>query len=161
MASVKWLTRILVTDRPFRGFFHTFMYSIWQRRGGIPDLVPVTEMQVKAQIARPSSHEVVPANSRYRVFGAAWAGEADVSRVDVSNDGGKTWAQARLLEKSVPFCWRFWEYDWTTPKQPGTVTLMARATDSRKRTQPLERDEDRRDAMISHVQPIRVEVRAT
>jgi hypothetical protein len=36
---------------------------------------------------------------------------------------------------------------------------MARATDRRGRVQPMERDDDRRDAMISHVLPIAVEVR--
>jgi hypothetical protein len=36
---------------------------------------------------------------------------------------------------------------------------MARATDDRGRTQPLERDDDRRDAVISHVLPITVHVR--
>ena len=34
MASVKWLKRIIVTDRPYRGFFQTFMYTVWERAGG-------------------------------------------------------------------------------------------------------------------------------
>lgn len=158
MASVKWLRRILVTDRPFHGFFQTFMYTIWERRGGLPTLVPVTDMQVKAQVARPMLHEVVPAGSRYRIFGAAWAGEADVTRVEVSTDGGKHWSEARLLDQPVRYAWRFWEYDWSVPRQKGPITLLARATDSRQRVQPLQRDEDRRDAMINQVQPIQVEV---
>lgn len=160
MASVKWLKRILVTEQPFHGYFQTFMYSIWERRGDTPDLVPVTEMEVKAQIARPALYEVVPAGSKYRVFGAAWTGEADVTKVEFSFDGGKRWAEARLLDKQVRHSWRFWDYQWTVPREAGTYTLMARATDSRKRVQPLERDEDRRDAMISHVQRIEVLVQA-
>jgi DMSO/TMAO reductase YedYZ molybdopterin-dependent catalytic subunit len=157
MASVKWLTRLLVSDRPFHGYFQTFQYTIWQRLpGGLPDLVPVTELEVKAQIARPALREVVPARSKYRMFGAAWTGEADVTRVEVSTDGGKTWAEAKLLDKPVRYAWRFWEYEWATPSRPGPVIVMARATDSRGRVQPMERDEDRRDAMISHVQPIEV-----
>lgn len=159
MASVKWLKRIVVTDRPFHGFFQTFAYTIWERRGGLPDLVPVTEMQVKAQVARPALNEVVPAGSKYRVFGAAWAGEADVTKVEVSADGGQRWSEARLLDKPVRHAWRFWEYEWSVPKQAGRYTVLARATDSRKRVQPMGRDEDLRDAMISHVQPIQVEVR--
>ncbi len=159
MASVKWLARIIVTDRPFHGYFQTFMYTVWQRRGGLPDLVPVSDIQVKAQIARPTLHEIVPAGARYRVFGAAWAGEADVTKVEVSTNGGKRWAEARLLDEPIRYAWRFWEYQWDTPKEAGKYTLMARATDSQKRVQPLERDDDRRDAVISHVQPIQVEVR--
>ena len=49
--------------------------------------------------------------------------------------------------------------DWAVPKQPGRHILMARATDSQKRVQPLQRDDDRRDSMISHVQRIEVEGR--
>jgi DMSO/TMAO reductase YedYZ molybdopterin-dependent catalytic subunit len=159
MASVKWLRRLVVTDSPFHGFFQSFTYTVWKRRGGLPDLVPVSEIQVKSQVARPALNEVVPARSQYRVFGAAWAGEADVVKVEVSTDGGKHWSGARLLDKPVRYAWRFWEYVWTTPKQPGSYTVMARATDSHRRVQPMERDDDRRDAVISHVQPIRVEVR--
>ncbi|HVS38097.1 MAG TPA: sulfite oxidase [Gemmataceae bacterium] len=159
MASVKWLKRILVVDRPFSGFFQTFMYTMWERRDGLPTLAPVRDLQVKAEIARPALDEVVPAKSKQRVFGAAWAGEADVTRVDVSTDGGKSWDEARLLDKAVPFAWRLWEHEWQTPEKAGRRVLMARATDSRGRVQPMERDDDRRDGMISHVLPVEVEVR--
>jgi hypothetical protein len=64
-----------------------------------------------------------------------------------------------LLDRSVRYAWRFWEYEWAAPKQPGRYTLMARATDNQKRVQPLERNDDYRDAVIHHVQRIQVEVR--
>jgi DMSO/TMAO reductase YedYZ molybdopterin-dependent catalytic subunit len=159
MASVKWLRRILVIDQPFRGYFQTFAYTIWQRRAGLADLAQIGEMQVKAQIARPTLAEVVPAGAKYRVFGAAWTGEAEVTAVDVSTDGGTRWSPARLLDKAVRHSWRLWEYEWAVPQQPGRHILMARATDSQKRVQPIQRDDDRRDSMISHVQRIEVEVR--
>jgi DMSO/TMAO reductase YedYZ molybdopterin-dependent catalytic subunit len=159
MASVKWLQRVIVTERPFDGFFQTFMYAIWERRHGLPTLVPVSDIAVKAEIARPSFGEVVPADSTYRVIGAAWAGESEVVKVEFSADGGKSWHLTRLLDEPVRFAWRFWEFDWRTPARPSRVPLMARATDDRGRTQPLERDDDRRDAVISHVLPITVHVR--
>ena len=31
MASVKWLQRIIVTDRPFTGYYQTIDYAYWQR----------------------------------------------------------------------------------------------------------------------------------
>jgi len=64
-----------------------------------------------------------------------------------------------LLDKAVRHSWRLWEYEWAVPQQPGRHILMARATDSQKRVQPIQRDDDRRDSMISHVQRIEVEVR--
>ncbi|HEY7308221.1 MAG TPA: sulfite oxidase [Gemmataceae bacterium] len=159
MASVKWLKRLLVSDRPFQGFFQTFMYTMWDRSRGVPDLVQVRDIQVKSEIARPALHEVVPAKSTYRVFGAAWAGESEVVKVEISTDGGKSWSAAKLLDKSAPFTWRFWEHNWRTPTESSSRLLLARATDARGRVQPMERDDDRRDAVISHVLPIEVEVR--
>jgi DMSO/TMAO reductase YedYZ molybdopterin-dependent catalytic subunit len=160
MASVKWLRRVIVTDRPFQGYFQTFMYSIWQRRhDDLPDLVPVTQIGVKSQIARPMLHELVAAGSTYRVFGAAWSGESEIKQVQVSVDGGQLWSRAQLDERSVPFAWRFFEYRWEVPQQSGNYTLMARATNARGEVQPMQRDEDRRDAVISHVQSIEVYVR--
>jgi DMSO/TMAO reductase YedYZ molybdopterin-dependent catalytic subunit len=159
MASVKWLTRIVVTDHPFEGFWQTLDYTIFQRNRGLPVITPLAEMQVKAQIARPRAQETVPANTAYRVHGAAWTGDADVARVEVSTDGGRSWTPARLLGEPVRHAWRLWEYEWRTPGQPGRVRLAARATDTRGRTQPLERNPDRRNYMISHVLPVEVEVR--
>ncbi|MDQ3624078.1 MAG: sulfite oxidase [Verrucomicrobiota bacterium] len=159
MVSVKWLTRIVVTDQAFQGYFKTADYTVWERRHGLPmQLLPVTENEVKAQIARPISREVVPADADYRIYGAAWAGEADVTRVDISVDGGADWHAARLLGEAQRYTWRFWEYRWRTPAQSGRQTLMARATDSRGRAQPLQRDAHRGSYVISHVMPIEVEV---
>jgi DMSO/TMAO reductase YedYZ molybdopterin-dependent catalytic subunit len=160
MASVKWLQRIIVADAPFRGYFQTFMYTIWERTKGEPTLVPVTDIQVKSQIARPTSQERIQAGTKYRIFGAAWAGEPGIRKVEVSTDEGKTWAEATLLGKDVPYSWRFWEHIWPTPDRPGRHVLMARATDARGRVQPLKRDDDRRDAVISHVLPVEVEIGA-
>lgn len=159
MASVKWLRRIVVTDRPFQGFFQTMMYSYFERREGMPVLVPTTEIQVKAEIARPARQEVVRAGTTCRVHGAAWAGESVVTKVEVSTDGGKVWAEAVLLGKPVPHAWRLWEYPWQVRGRPGPVTLMARATDARGRAQPERRDPDRRNGLANHLVPVEVEVR--
>ena len=114
---------------------------------------------MKAEIARPALHEIISTDTIYRIYGAAWTGESEVSRVEVSTDGGTHFEQAQLLGGSVPYAWRFWEYYWRTPGQPGAHTLMARATDVRGNVQPMQRDAHRGSYMISHVQPIEVEVR--
>ncbi len=158
MASIKWLGRILVVDRPFAGYFQTLDYSYFERRDGLPSLVSTGENEVKSQIARPARDEAIPRNSDYRVHGAAWAGESEVSRVEVSTDGGKDWAVAKLVGEPIPHAWRLWEWTWKTPKQVGPLIVMARATDRRGRVQPMKRDPDRRNGMISHVLPVRVEI---
>src|SRR5205814_8749199 len=53
MASVKWLRRIVVSDRPFQGIFQTMLYSYFELRDGLPTLMPTGEIQVKSAIARP------------------------------------------------------------------------------------------------------------
>ncbi|MGI4835203.1 MAG: sulfite oxidase [Janthinobacterium lividum] len=156
MASVKWLSKITASATPYAGYWQTLEYAYWQRTQGLPTLVPVTEMQVKAEIARPALHEVVPAGQPYRVFGAAWTGESDVTRVEVSTDGGHTWQPAQLLEAAVPFAWRLWEFSWTPPTAPGRPTLMARAADRAGHTQPTEHDPDRRNYMVNKIAAVEV-----
>ena len=167
MASVKWLQRIIVIDRPFAGYYQTIDYAYWKRtdyghweRGEeIGELTPLTEMQVKAEIARPEEGETVRANTTVCVRGAAWACDAEITKVELSTDGGTTWNAANLLGESKSNAWRLWEFDWQTPAQPGKQTLIARATDSLGRTQPAHRDPDRGTYMINHLLPIEVEVK--
>src|SRR5262245_5950957 len=139
MASVKWLTRVIVADRPFEGFWQTHDYSYFQvGEGGHPVAVPITRMEVKSAIARPGGNEVVPAGKAYRIFGAAWSGESAISKVEVSTDGGKTWNAAKLLDGAKIITWCLWEYNWQVPAEKGPTKLMARATDTNGRTQPME-----------------------
>jgi DMSO/TMAO reductase YedYZ molybdopterin-dependent catalytic subunit len=158
MASVKWLTRIIVTETPFRGFWQTLDYTYWTRRDRLPTLVPINKMEVKSAIARPVAGEIIALGKPYRIFGAAWAGESAIAKVEVSTDGGKSWQEAKLLEKPAPLVWSLWEHSWTTEK-PGSVRLLARATDADGKSQPLTRDADRRNYMISHVVPVEVVVK--
>jgi DMSO/TMAO reductase YedYZ molybdopterin-dependent catalytic subunit len=159
MASVKWLQRVIVTDQSFGGYYQTLDYAYWRRLGDIGELVPVTEMQIKAEIAKPAQGETVSANSAVRISGAAWTSDGEITKVDVSTDGGTTWSDANLLGSSKPNAWRLWEFDWLTPSKAGNVSLIARATDSHGRTQPVQRDCDRGTYMINHLLPITVQVR--
>jgi DMSO/TMAO reductase YedYZ molybdopterin-dependent catalytic subunit len=159
MASVKWLQRIIVTDRPFTGYYQTLDYAYWEKRADIAELKPLTEVQVKAEIARPAEDDIVPAKSSVCVRGGAWACDAEITKVELSTDGGATWCDTKLLGDSKFNAWRFWEFDWQTPSQPGKQTLITRATDSLGRTQPVMRDPDRGTYMINHLLPIEVEVK--
>jgi DMSO/TMAO reductase YedYZ molybdopterin-dependent catalytic subunit len=166
MASVKWLQRIIVIDRPFTGYYQTIDYAYWKRtdyghwqRGEqIGELTPLREMQVKAEIARPTEGETVRASTAVRVSGAAWACDAEVTKVELSTDSGATWNDANLVGESKSNAWRLWDFNWQTPSQPGKRILIARATDSVGRTQPVLRDPDRGTYMINHLLPIEVEV---
>lgn len=88
MASVKWLTRIIASAHPFNGYYQTIDYAYWERGPSAPTLVPITQMQVKAQIACPGVADAVRAGQTYRVRGAAWTSEAEITKVEVSTNGG-------------------------------------------------------------------------
>jgi DMSO/TMAO reductase YedYZ molybdopterin-dependent catalytic subunit len=158
MASIKWLQRIIATDQSFNGYYQSIDYAFWRRGDGGPALIPLTEMQVKAEIAHPENNELIRANENYLVKGAAWTADAEVAKVEVTFDGGKSWDEAALRGDSIENAWRLWEFEWQTPA-PGNYILMARAADSRGRIQPLERDANGGTYMINHCLPIEVEVR--
>src|SRR5438445_271885 len=83
-----------------------------------------------------------PANSSVRVHGDAWTSDGKITKVELSTDGGSSWKEANLLGEPKPNAWRLWEFHWQTPVAPGNQTLIARATDSLGRTQPVLRDRD-------------------
>jgi DMSO/TMAO reductase YedYZ molybdopterin-dependent catalytic subunit len=144
MDSVKWLVQIEALTRPDTSYFMTQAY-IARRLETIGSAQrPVTRMQVKSQIARPLNGELI-ALGPYAVRGAAWAGENDVAKVEVSTDGGGTWAAASLGTEARPYSWKLWEYHWH-PRTPGLHTLLARASDNHGRTQPNSPDSLRLDA---------------
>ena len=158
MSSVKWLTRIQIVTGPYQGYWQTTDYAYWDRSGGTPVRRALMEMKVKSLIARPALREVVKGGSVYRVFGAAWTGDANVTKVEVSADDGKSWLGARLIDKELRFAWRRWEFDWQAPERKGKVTLLSRATDSSGNTQPSQHNRDTGGYVIHHTLPIEVEI---
>jgi DMSO/TMAO reductase YedYZ molybdopterin-dependent catalytic subunit len=156
MASVKWLTRIVVTDTPYLGYWQTASYSYYTRRdGGLPQLNPVTAILPKAILAAPTGP--VAAGKKVRLFGAAWAGENKVGKVEVSVNGGKSWLPTKVNPQPDPLAWTFWELDHTFPNR-GPVQVLARCTDAKGQTQPDARDTDRRSYMVNHLIPVEVMV---
>jgi len=156
MASTKWLTRIQVLVEPFNSYWQTTDYGYWDRVSGTPVRRPILDMQVKSLIARPAMRETVKAGLDYKIFGSAWTGDADISRVEVSADGGKTWAGATMRDRSVRFCWRAWDFNWRAPVA-GRYTLMSRATDSSGKMQQPQHNYDYGNYVVHHTLPIDIE----
>jgi len=159
MASVKWLQRIVVTEYPYDGYFQKIDYAFWEERDGLPVRQPITEIELKSQIAQPAAHSVIDANSTCLIYGAAWTGSSKIAKVEVSVDGGKEWHLANLGESDNPHAWIFWHYQWKTSATPHDTILMCRATDTEGRSQPLTRDLNKESYRISHTLPISVQVR--
>ncbi|MBD9497701.1 sulfite oxidase [Ensifer sp. ENS01] len=157
MAWVKWITHITVLEQPFLGYWQAREYFRWERNLGEPSLVPLTEMEVKAQIARPVQGARLIAGQPYRIFGAAWGGEAAIRQVQVCSEDGSGWREASLLEKESPFAWRLWEYMWT-PEKVGQYKLRCRAIDAAGRVQPDQQRSDFESYAANWIVPVEVTV---
>lgn len=138
-ASCKWLTEIKVLDSEFAGNFMNPGYRLPNQpvKPGeavkAEDTHPVTALGVKSVIAGPvDGGSVKP--GRIAVQGAAWAGEAEIARVEISTDGGTNWNAATLGQDRAHYAWRLWSYEWKAAA--GDHTILSRATDSQGRTQP-------------------------
>ena len=139
-ASGKWLTEIQVLEKEFAGNFMKpgYRYPNQPVAPGTAvnpdDMHPLTALTVKSIIAGPvdgSKRKIGPVP----IHGAAWAGEADIVKVEVSTDAGATWKSAQLGKEHEHHGWRLWSYAWTPSKNDHYV-ILSRATDNQGRTQP-------------------------
>ena len=133
---VKWLSRIVVMDRPYEGFFMDNVYRLFQKGQDSKTGEVIKGIKLKSIITQPQPGEIL-ARGTIVILGAAYAGEADVERVEVSTDGGETWRPADFIGPHEPYAWRQWQLVWEV-REAGTYTLMARATDRMNRRQPLQ-----------------------
>ena len=82
---VKWLRKINVLDRPYEGFFMDSVYRIFQKEQGPKSGEVVTKLKTKSFITQPLKGEELGVGTIV-ILGAAYAGESDVERVEVSVD---------------------------------------------------------------------------
>lgn len=140
MAHVKWLTRITAIGEPFTGFQNAVAY----RYTTSPDDPgePVTRIRPRA-LMEPPGHPDFMSRTRFlstgthQLAGRAWSGQAPVTRVEVSTDGGANWRDAALEPPLGPFAWRRWRSKWTVA-EPGEYELLVRATDETGAVQPVD-----------------------
>src|SRR5690242_11927032 len=139
-ASCKWLTEIKVLEKEFEGNFMKpgYRYPNQPVAPGAavnPDDTHVmTSLRVKSIIAGPTDGAKLRVGTLH-IHGAAWAGESDIAKVEVSTDGGQSWNAAELGKDHARYAWRLWSYEWK-PARSGRYQLFSRATDANGRQQP-------------------------
>ncbi|ELZ98999.1 oxidoreductase molybdopterin binding protein [Haloferax mucosum ATCC BAA-1512] len=110
--NVKWLTEIELLEQDVDGY--------WEERGwhGTGPVNTVAKLHVVSDLD----------DGRKQVGGHAYAGVRGIERVEVSTDGGETWAEATLSE-DLPGTdvWRQWTYSYDPPG--GEHEVVVRATD--------------------------------
>jgi sulfane dehydrogenase subunit SoxC len=137
MTSVKWLRRITVLDRPFDGYQNERGYR-WKTEDEEPG-TPVERIRVRSLMVPPGFPTFLPRTRNLRsgpvtLQGRAWSGAGPVTRVEVSADDGRTWADAVLEEAPGPHAWQRWTFEWDAA--PGEHVLASRATDATGAMQP-------------------------
>jgi sulfane dehydrogenase subunit SoxC len=130
--SVKWLRRIKVTATPTMTKDETSRYTDLQADG--KSLMFTYPMGVKSVILRPSPGLTMPAPGLYEVSGIAWSGSGTIAKVEVSVDGGQTWAEATLSTPVLPRTLTRFRIPWKWNGGPAIV--KSRATDSMGEMQP-------------------------
>src|SRR5262249_48088068 len=87
-ASCKWLTEIIVQDKPGDGNFMTpgYRYPNTPGKPGEPvkpeDTHPLSALTVKSAIAAPGDGSKLKPGGQ-TIQGVAWAGEADITKVEI------------------------------------------------------------------------------
>jgi sulfane dehydrogenase subunit SoxC len=140
MTSVKWLTRITVVDAPFDGYQMRHSYRL--RNEEDEEGIPLGRIHPRSLMIPPgipeflSRSRIVPAGECV-LQGRAWSGLAEIGGVEVSTDGGETWADAEVERDGLGrWAWRSWRFVWDA--QPGEYELSSRARDAAGNVQPLD-----------------------
>ena len=130
--SIKWLRRLRLVDRPYMTREETSKYT---------DLMPNGEarqftfaMDAKSLITRPSGGQHLAAAGFYQISGLAWSGRGRVRRVEVSTDGGRSWAEAQLQDPVLPLAHTRFRFDWVW--DGSETTLASRCIDETGDVQP-------------------------
>ncbi len=132
--SVKWLSKIVVADRPSPNHFVADVYKLVDTGDllEVAENAPIYRMPLNSAICT-----VTTKSERAEVTGYVLPpGISGVSirKVEVSADGGQSWIEAKLTSPAAEFCWQLWSA--IVVVKSTERELIVRATDSRGETQP-------------------------
>ncbi len=130
--NIKWLRRIKVGDAPFMTREETSRYTDALRGDEARQFSFV--MDAKSIITFPAYPTVLSGRGWWEIRGIAWTGRGRITGVDVSTDGGATWAPATLQEPVLPLAHTRFRHLWEWRGQ--STTLMSRAIDETGYVQP-------------------------
>jgi sulfite dehydrogenase len=131
---VKQLVSVKVVSKPEGNFWMSTAYRLPRGRFNTPSFKsqvkeanePITTMVVNSLITSQKSGQRVPRGRPVEVKGIAWDGGSGIARVEVSGDG-KDWRPAKLGRDLGRFSFREFSFAFK-PREPGPLTVMARAT---------------------------------
>src|SRR5262245_27171942 len=129
---VKWLRRIKVSEGPTMTKDETSKYTMLLPGG--KSLQFVFPIEAKSVITQPSPGLTMQGPGLYEISGLAWSGYGKISNVEVSADGGKSWAKAALQSPVLSKALTRFRIPWRW--NGGPALLQSRATDETGYAQP-------------------------
>jgi sulfane dehydrogenase subunit SoxC len=137
--NVKWLRRIELTDGPMMTKDETSHYSMLLKDGRVAQFkFPI---DAKSVITQPSPGLTMKGPGYYEISGVAWSGNGKIAKVEVSADGGHSWASAALSEPVLSKALTRFRMPWRW--NGGRAVVQSRATDDTGYMQPT------REALIA------------
>ena len=130
--NVKWLRRLKLAAEPAMTKDETSKYTILLRDEKAWQFV--FPMEVKSIITRPSPGLALKGPGFYEISGLAWSGNGSIRQVDVSADGGQSWAPAALHAPILPMAPVRFRAPWQW--NGGPAVLQSRAIDDTGAVQP-------------------------
>jgi sulfane dehydrogenase subunit SoxC len=129
--NVKWLRRLKITDGPTQTKDETSKYTELMPDGEARQFT--YRMDVKSVITRPSFGLRMQGPGWYEISGLAWSGHGRIAKVEVSADGGASWAEALMQEPILPLSLTRFRMPWDW--DGGPAMLQSRAIDDRGNVQ--------------------------
>lgn len=136
--SVKWLGKIVVSDRPSPNHYVATAYKLveegtpleWEESG------PLYRFPLNSVICIPSAGKKVKPGKITVAGYALPAGRpgTTVAKVEVSTDDGQSWTEAAIHSPRREYCWVLWKANINVSSSASELTV--RATDSNGRIQP-------------------------
>lgn len=133
--SIKWLHRLELANMPAMSREETSKYTDLRPGGRAEGFT--FNMAVKSVITSPSPGLHLQTPGVYQITGLAWSGSGDLTRIELSADGGKTWMDASFDGPVQPLALNRFSLPWQWNGKP--AVLMSRATDSAGNVQPTRR----------------------
>ncbi len=129
---VKWLRRLRVVDQSYLTREETAKYTDLMPNGEARQYTFV--MDAKSVITRPSGGQQLDEPGFHQISGLAWSGRGRVQRVEVTTDGGRSWAEAQLQDPVLPLAHTRFRFDWSW--DGSETTLASRCIDETGDVQP-------------------------
>ena len=130
--SVKWLGKIVVSDRPSPNHYVANAYKIVRGKSAMDwnEAGPIYRFPINAAVCSPSSGAKIK-KGKTTISGyvlPTGVGGNKIDAVNVSIDGGKKWKKATIRNEQFDFCWNLWSVDFDVDQSVTQILVRAQDT---------------------------------